>query len=130
VNTAIVVSTHSAASIRAAEKCAAAISDQVKDINLVINCFYSQGVLNGTHPGIVDVIETAKIRLAGIIDYDIKMKTAQELGKTVFDIKLTKQMLSFAKLAARLEGDDIPLDKKIVGVRKEKLYYVHSRRKL
>jgi len=125
-----VVSLHTAASIRAAEKTAIAISELASEKNapgaaLIVNGFRAADVKKGEKPGLFEIINKAKLPLAGVIPFDAEMVRAQEMNKPVCSHREGK--LPFWKavcnISARLEGKNVPLLEGVrTGVKKADLY--------
>ena len=125
---ALVVCLHTAASIRTAGRTAALIHQMgVGDIRLLINGFRPAGVTGGPKMGIVDMIESVKVRLAGVIEQDERIRELQESGKTVFDAQIKKHTDSFNGILDRLEGANVNLPPKLAGVKTGKLHF-HTKR--
>lgn len=146
-DTVLVVSLHTAASIRAAEKTAFTISQLSREnrlqsegndsefpnlstsgctdpsIRLIINCFYAKDAVTGTRPAIYDVLNKAMIKLIGVIPHDKTMTDGQEKGLLAYEIS---EKLPFAKsienITDRLLGFHVPLLNEVkTGVNRKKL---------
>lgn len=124
-----VVTLHSAVSIRTAEKLSLFLSENdVQNVRLIINCFNPQGIVKGTHPGIVDIIEYSKVKLIGIIEYDKQFQNLQECGKTAYDMKQPKMKKFFSDMIDRMLENHKNLNKKYNGVTTKKLYFKGKKR--
>ena len=120
----LVVTLHSLVSIRAAEKLSLFLSENdVKNARLIINCFNPDGIIKGTHSGIVDIIEYTKIKLIGIIEYNRQFQVLQEEGKTAYDMKNKKTSVFFSDIIDRMLDNSTTLNKKYNGIKTEKLYF-------
>ncbi len=115
-DTVLVVSLHTATSIRAAEKTAIAIRElcdekKVPDVKLIVNGFKATDVKNGDNIGLYEIIGKTGLALAGVIPFDSEMVRAQELGEPVSLYK--KGKLPFWKAICntcrRLEGANVKL---------------------
>jgi len=127
-----VITHHSAASIRSAEKLALYLSEndcKSEKIRLVINCFNPKGIVNGINLGIVDIIERSKIKLIGLVETNNQIRDYQEIGKTVYDIKDKEIRQYFDDIIGRILDKNIPLDKKYAGIKKDKLYFKKEKKK-
>jgi septum formation inhibitor-activating ATPase MinD len=121
-----VVTLHSAASIRSAEKLALFLSEQGsrgENVRLIINCFNPKGVARGLNLGIVEIIERSKIKLIGLISINNQIRDYQEVGKTVYDLKGVKLRKSFDDMIGRILENNVVLSKKIDGVKTNNLYF-------
>ena len=133
---AIVVSLHTATSIRAAEKTAIALgsfaesgkdgrSAQDLEIRLVVNGFKSKDAKSGINVGLYEIISKTKLQLFGVVPFSNAMSKAQEMGKLAHEAGVSVQ--PFAKavedIATRCEGRKVPLfDGVETGVRKAKVF--------
>jgi septum formation inhibitor-activating ATPase MinD len=127
VDLILVVTLHSAASIRSAEKLAAYLSETTggsgENVRLVINGFNPGGIARGLNLGIVDIIERSKIRLVGLIGTNDQIRDLQEEGKTVYDIKNKKIRKAFDDIAGRILDNNIILSRKYDGFKIDDLYF-------
>ncbi len=133
---AIVVSLHTAASIRAAEKTAMMLSDMSSvessgfafgDLDgalthnpaiktrLIVNCFKANDVVNGVRPKIYDVISKASTKLLGVVPNDDAVSRPQETGSLAFEVKNGKNPFwrSIENIAARCDGEHVLLLKNV-----------------
>ena len=127
----LVVTLHSAASIRAAEKLAFSLSEngaKSENVRLVINGFNPHGVAKGLNLGIVDIIEHSKIKLIGLIETNYQIRDLQETGKTVYDTKNKKIKAPFEDIIGRLLDNNILLNKKYDGLKTNRLYFKKEKR--
>lgn len=106
---ALVVAGHSPVSLRSAESTAERLSvSGVSDVRLIINNFDGTGVLRRSpfrRSGIFNMIDTARIPLAGVIPYDYDLTLSHEGGGRGGALSEA----AFANIAARIEGDNVPL---------------------
>lgn len=105
---ALVVAGHSPVSLRSADATARLLEKHgIKNIRLVINSFDAAGVTDRkiARSGIFSMIDTARIPLCGIVPYDPALAAAQESGKKTSSLSDA----AFANIAARLDGEDVPL---------------------
>ena len=115
-DTVLVVSAHTAVSVRAAEKTAIAVNElcpgtKKPNIRLVVNGFHAGSAASGENAGLYEILSKAKLPLAGVIPYDSGMVRAQEKGLLAFEAQGGKLPFRRAvvNLARRLEGENIPL---------------------
>ena len=106
---ALVVAGHSPVSLRSAESTAERLSvSGVSDVRLIINNFDGTGVLRRSpfrRSGIFNMIDTARIPLAGVIPYDYDLTLSHEGGGRGGALSEA----AFANIAARIEGESVPL---------------------
>lgn len=121
-DTAFVISLHTAASIRAAEKTAIALNELTgygKDnltsggleIKLIVNGFRARDVKNRDNIGLYDIISKTHLQLGGVIPYDAVMTRAQEKGKLACEVKSGKKLFYNAveNITSRCEGHKVEL---------------------
>lgn len=138
-NYALVVSLHTAASIRAAEKTAMALEElsraaaiesaqEEADANvadgtehaehshhlktrLVINSFIPRDSVSGIRPSIYDVINKTAVRLIGVLPYDEAMASGQENGLLAYQIGKGKNNFhrAMTNIAKRFTETQVPL---------------------
>lgn len=106
---ALVVAGHSPVSLRSAESTAERLKvSGVSDVRLIINNFDGTGVLRRSpfrRSGIFNMIDTARIPLAGVIPYDYDLTLSHEGGGKGGALSEA----AFANIAARIEGENVPL---------------------
>lgn len=106
---ALVVAGHSPVSLRSAESTAERLNvSGVSDVRLIINNFDGTGVLRRStfrRSGIFNMIDTARIPLAGVIPYDYDLTLSHEGGGKGGALSEA----AFANIAARIEGESVPL---------------------
>ena len=106
---ALVVAGHSPVSLRSAESTAERLNASgVSDVRLIINNFDGTGVLRRSpfrRSGIFNMIDTARIPLAGVIPYDYDLTLSHEGGGRGGALSEA----AFANIAARIEGENVPL---------------------
>ena len=121
-----VVTLHSSVSVRSAEKLASYLSEQdIKsgNVRLIINGFNAKGIAKGLNLGIVDIIESSKIKLIGLIEYSETIRDYQELGKTCYEIKNKNPKLFFEDIIGRILDENIILKRKYKGIKRTDLYF-------
>ncbi len=136
---ALVVAMHTAVSIRSAEKTAMTIAEENEKLGgaelmfdtegnmiepklrtrLIINGFRMRDASGGTRSGVYDIISKVSVKLLGVVPYDEEMAAAQETGKLAYQIRRgeTDANIAFGNIAARLDGESIPL---MSGIMKKK----------
>ncbi len=133
---AFVVSLHTAASIRAAEKTAIALNELTgygKDnmtsggleIRLIVNGFKSKDVKDGVNVGLYEIISKTKLQLYGVVPFSNSMSKAQEMGKLAHEIYggTTPFSVAVNNIASRCEGKKVPLFKGVdTGVNKKRVF--------
>lgn len=122
-NYALVVSLHTAASIRAAEKTAMALEELgcgeastgffTKNLKtrLVINSFMARDAVSGVRPSIYDIINKTSVRLIGVLPFDEEMARGQENGLLAFQVRRGKNSFNRAmnNIAQRFTEKQVPL---------------------
>lgn len=122
-NYALVVSFHTAASIRAAEKTAMALEElgcgeasseflsRPLKTRLVINSFMAKDAVSGVRPSIYDVINKTSVKLLGVLPYDEDMARGQENGLLAYQVKKGKNNFNIAicNVAKRCTENQVPL---------------------
>ena len=136
VDAAFVVSLHTAASIRAAEKTAIALNELMGygednmtagglDIRLIVNGFKPKDAKDGVNVGLYDIISKTKMQLWGVVPFSLSMSKGQEMGKLAYE--LYKGSTPFCRavenIATRCEGYKVPLFENVdTGVRKKQVF--------
>lgn len=122
-NYALVISLHTAASIRAAEKTAMALEElgcgeactdiMTKSLKtrLIINSFMCRDAVNGDRPSIYDVINKTSVKLIGVLPFDEDMARGQESGMLAYRVKKGKNNFNRAitNVAKRFTETQVPL---------------------
>lgn len=110
VSTALVVCTHNAASIRAAEKLASTLyGEGIEDIKLVINSFLVWSAESGAAPGVVDIINRSSVPLIGVLPFEDQVEEMLSRGIPVSDEKRSLAGRAAKNIARRLMGESVPL---------------------
>ena len=131
---AVVVSLHTAASIRAAEKTAMMLFDMsMKDSDftfgengspdlgaalktrLIVNGFKASDAVKGIRPKVYDIVSKTSIKLLGVLPFDESVSAAQENGRLCFEVKHGKNAFAAAmdNIAARCCGENVLLLKNV-----------------
>ncbi|MCL2095615.1 MAG: AAA family ATPase [Oscillospiraceae bacterium] len=133
-DTVFVITLHSSASVRSAERLAASLSESTgskgENVRLIINGFNPKGVSRGLNLGIVEIIERSKIKLIGLIGLSDVIRDLQESGKTVYDIKggkISGVRKDFDDIAGRILDNNIKLSRKYGGFRTDSLYFKNEK---
>ena len=134
IDSVFVVTLHSAASVRSAEKLAFYLSEnnvRGENVRLIINCFNPKGVSKGLNLGIVDIIERSKIKLIGIIEANNQIRDFQETGKTAYDFNIRNKKIRqpFDDIIGRILEQNIILNKKYDGYKTNGLYFKKEAKK-
>lgn len=133
---AFVISLHTAASIRAAEKTAIALNELTgwgKDnitsggleIRLIVNGFKPHDAKDGVNVGLYEIISKTKLQLYGVVPFSNAMSKAQEMGQLAYQVYGGSIPFSRAieNIASRCEGKKVPLFKGVdTGVKKRKVF--------
>ena len=122
-NYALVISLHTAASIRAAEKTAMALEELgcgeggseylTKNLKtrLIINSFMAKDTVTGVRPSIYEVINKTSVRLIGVLPFDEEMARGQENGLLAYQVKNGKNNFhrAMTNIAKRCTETQVPL---------------------
>ncbi len=133
---AFVISLHTAASIRAAEKTAIALNELTGygkenitagglEIKLIVNGFKPKDAKDGVNVGLYDIISKTKLQLWGVVPFSNSMSKAQEMGKLSYEIYggTTPFCKAVENIATRCEGYKVPLFEGVdVGVKRKKVF--------
>lgn len=105
-DTALVVTGHMPVALRSAQTTVDRLSRLgVKDIRLIINSFDADGVIDDDRRGLFSVIDESRAPLVGVVPYDYRLMLAHEklLGAG------GEAETAFSNIAARLEGERVPV---------------------
>lgn len=133
---AFVISLHTAASIRAAEKTAIALNELTGygkdnltagglDIRLIVNGFKSKDARDGVNVGLYDIVSKTRLQLWGVVPFSAAMSKAQEMGKLACE--KYRGTMPFCRavenIAMRCEGYKVPLFEGVeTGVSKKQVF--------
>lgn len=121
---ALIIVSHQPTAARAAERTGMTLDRLgVSDQRLIVNGFDADAVQNGLRTGINELIDKTHTRLLGIVPHEYELSLSQEFGKICFEIdnkNMKRIQGSFANIAARLDGVNVPLLKKVYGGKKRK----------
>ena len=116
-DTALVITGQMPVALRSAEKTVTRLTElSVPDIRLIINNFDAQGVILESRRGLFTVIDESKAPLAGVIPYDYSLMLMHER----LHLRPGDSKIAFENIAARIEGDNIPVFSGIKKLRKLK----------
>lgn len=125
----IVVSMHTAVSIRAAEKTAIALHElctgpKKPDMLLAVNGFRAKSAARGDNAGLYDILSRTKLPLIGVLPYDGTLSEAQNEGLLAFE---TPHSAAFRQAventARRIDGENVRLFEGVrTGFSRAKLY--------
>lgn len=120
---AIIVCSHMPSAIRAAAfTCELLDEYKVKKQRLVINSFDAKSALDCNRTGIIEMIDSSRTRLLGIVPYDRELMLHQEKGELIDRLsKRNNARAAFKIIAKRLAGRQIPLFDGFVGKQYKKI---------
>lgn len=108
----IVVASHQPSSMKGAENASVLLKDQgISKIRLVITGFEPGSATKDTRAGVIEIIDSSRIRLVGVVPYDRALMLCHERGVVVPSSCPASK--AFLNIAGRLCGDEIPLFKGI-----------------
>lgn len=120
-DTALIVSSQSPISIRAAEKSGMILDEaEVERQYLIINGFDTSA---SGRAGVLDMIDRTRTPLGGLVPMDIKLSLLSEEGKSVFGLKKSNSRKAFENIAKRLMGENVPLLKGFVGINRDRILF-------
>ena len=117
--TALVVASHQASSARGAERTASVLEEHgVKDCRLVICGFEFYEAVKGERSGVIDIIDSSKVPLIGVVPLDRALLLSNERGvKAPADCDAS---VAFINIACRLCGQTVRLFDGI-GIKRRKI---------
>ncbi len=120
-DTALIVSSQSPVSIRAAEKSGIILDENgIETQYLVINGF-DMSLENRT--GVLEMIDRTRTPLIGIIPMDVRLSLLSEEGKSIFDAGKCNCRTAFCNIAKRLCGENAPLLSGFKGIKRDKILF-------
>lgn len=108
---ALIVCSHMPSAIRAAAFTSELLSEYgVKKQRLLINSFDAKSTLMSSRTGIIEMIDSSKTKLLGIVPYDRALMIHQENGELLDSLpQKNNARAAFINIAKRLCGRQIPL---------------------
>ena len=108
---ALIVCSHMPTAIRAAIFTSELLGDMgVKKQRLIINSFDAKSVILSDRSGIIEMIDSSKTMLMGIVPYDRQLMIHQERGELINKLKRNNNARgAFVNIAKRLCGRQVPL---------------------
>ena len=123
-DTALIVSSQSPTAIRAAEKSGMLLDEKhVDEQFLIINGFDTQEENLKKRAGVIEMIDRTRTPLLGIIPMDARLSILSEQGKSIFDGKKSNCRTAFENIAKRLCGENVPLMRGFVGIKRDKFLF-------
>lgn len=123
---ALIVTSHSSASVRAAGKAAATLAASgLTDQRLVINMYRRDMAKKGAFPTAEEIISASSVRLIGIIPYDVHAAADGERGRIAFSgegSRIRPYEAAAVNIAYRLCGNEVPLFKGVFRTMRKKAY--------
>lgn len=101
---ALVIASHTPASLRGAQKSAELCEKAGVRPRLIVNNFDYSSVVGGKRLGMIDMIDTTKVPLLGVIPYDDRLIYAQERGILAFGDSFISHK-AFENIASRIIAD-------------------------
>ena len=109
---ALIVTSHQPTTVRGAEKTGYQLEDLgVGEQYLIINMFDTKGVLDGTSPGLNELIDRTHVPLIGVVPDSRDVEKAQIKGVLASEMSRDREHAenAFEGIAARLCGESVPL---------------------
>ncbi len=103
-NEALIIACHTPASLRGAGKSAELCSAAGVRPRLIVNNFDYSSVVGGKRLGMIDMIDTTKVPLLGVVPYDEHLIYAQERGILASSDNFISQK-AFENIASRIIAD-------------------------
>lgn len=117
-DTAYIITSPSRASVRAADKTAAFLYDRgVQRLRLIINKVTGKRTKD-EKLRLINIIDDASVRLIGAVPYDPELISAGDEGKLTDELYSNNVTRAMDNIAARTEGEQLPLFYKIKKLRK------------
>ncbi|MBE6641513.1 MAG: hypothetical protein E7619_07990 [Ruminococcaceae bacterium] len=120
---AIIVTTPAPTAVRAAEKSGdLLVGHGVEDLMLIVSGMETDPAKAGEHYGINEMIDRTSVRIIGIVPKDAKLALLTERGLLCGESKKIKSVsqTAFENIAARLDGEHVPLLCKVRGIKNRK----------
>lgn len=122
---ALVVASHTPASLRGAQKSAELCRSYDVLPRLIVNNFDYTSVVEGKRIGIIDMIDSAKVSLLGVVPYDATLVYAQERGLLASNDNFISYR-AFKNIARRIISDKtgeryVPILKGVKKIRRKKI---------
>jgi len=109
--TAVVVTTPEVSAIRDADRVIGLLeADSLKDIHLIINRLNHRMVKKGDMMSTEDIISLLAVPLLGVVPESDEVVVSTNRGTPLALDRGSKAGLAFQQIAARLNGDNVPLD--------------------
>ncbi len=109
--TAIVVTTPEVSAIRDADRVIGLLeADSLRDIHLIINRLNYRMVKKGDMMSTEDIISLLAVPLLGVVPESEEVVVSTNRGTPLAHDRGSKAGIAFQQIAARLNGEDIPLD--------------------
>ncbi len=127
---AIIVTTPAPTAVRAAEKSGdLLVGHGVEDLMLVVSGMETDPRNAGEHYGVNEMIDRTSVRIVGIVPRDAKLALLGERGLLCGENKRIKAISerAFDNIAARLDGEQVPLLYKVRGIRNRKKLLMSGR---
>lgn len=119
-SSALVVASHQASSARGAEKTAMLLeAEGISDIRLVICSYEFKEAARNERTGLIDIIDSTRIKLIGIVPYDRELMLSHERG--VKPPKDAAATIAFENIAKRICGRKVRLFNGIGAVNRKKI---------
>lgn len=117
---ALVVASHQSTSTRGAERTAALLEEAgVKECRLVICAYEFKEAYKSVRSGIIDIIDSSKVPLIGVVPYDRALMLSHESG-----VRASQDLpssIAFRNIAERLCGKRVRLFNGITSINRKKI---------
>lgn len=127
---AIIVTTPAPTAVRAAEKSGdLLVSLGAEELMLIVSGMETDPKTAGEHYGVNDMIDRTSVRILGIVPRDPKLALLTERGLLCGESKKIKDIAgkAFENIAARLDGEQVPLLYKVRGIKNRKKLLLSGR---
>jgi septum site-determining protein MinD len=109
--TALVVTTPEVSAIRDADRVIGLLeANLLNDVHLIINRMNQRMVKNGDMMSTADIVTLLSIPLLGVVPESEEVVISTNRGVPLVHDRASKPGRAFQKIAARLNGDDVPMD--------------------
>lgn len=116
----IITASHQLSSRRAAERTAEMFEKRgIGNIRLVINGYEFREAMKNRRSGIIEIIDTSRVRLIGVVPYDRNLMLSHERG--VKPLSDSDSSIAFENIAGRICGKNIRLFDGIGNIKRSKI---------
>jgi septum site-determining protein MinD len=110
-DTAVVVTTPEVSAIRDADRVIGLLeANLIKDAHLIVNRMNLRMVKKGDMMSVTDIVALLSVSLLGVVPESEDVVVSTNRGVPLVHDRTSRPGIAFQKIAARLDGEDIPVD--------------------